>query len=406
MFEYFIALLATDAFLAKLLKDIGISDALTGVLSSLISFTFLFKLFSIPLAGKIKSVKKSVITLDTLSQLLFGAMYLVPFLPLGVSAKTVIVTVLILLAYLTLYLNSTIAYKWGNSFVSPDSRGSFSAVKEMVSLLGGVFFVLGAGFITDSFEKKNNLHGAFKFIAIAIIVICIFNFFCYFSMKEKTLSESEADQSIKEVVRQTFKNKNFRNAMILTAITEFARYMTLGFMGTYKTIDLRFSVSSIQIFNVISCLCRFAISKPLGRYSDRKGFSNGYYLGNFITMIAYVFGIFTANKTRWLIIPFTILWQMGQAGTGQNTFNMAYSYVDEKYILSAMAVNDSVRGVFGFLASFIGSSILSGIQSSGNTLLGMSVNGQQVLCAISAIITTGALIFNRRVVSKQTEDKK
>ena len=42
MFEYFISIMAADAFLAKLLKDIGLSDALTGVLSSLISVTFLF----------------------------------------------------------------------------------------------------------------------------------------------------------------------------------------------------------------------------------------------------------------------------------------------------------------------------------------------------------------------------
>lgn len=39
-FEYFIFLPATDAFLAKLLKDIGLSDATAAVLSSLISLTF------------------------------------------------------------------------------------------------------------------------------------------------------------------------------------------------------------------------------------------------------------------------------------------------------------------------------------------------------------------------------
>ena len=43
MFEYFISLLSADAFLAKLLKDIGLSDGATGILSSLISFLFLFQ---------------------------------------------------------------------------------------------------------------------------------------------------------------------------------------------------------------------------------------------------------------------------------------------------------------------------------------------------------------------------
>lgn len=405
-FEYFISILAADAFLAKLLKDIGLSDALTGVLSSLISVTFMFQLISIPLAGKLKTVKKPIIILDTLSQLFFASLYIVPFLPLGLTGKTITVTGLILLGYLALYSNNNLCYKWGNSFVSPDKRGSFSATKEMISLLSGVFFTLGSGFITDRYEAQGNLHGAFVFLAVAMVVICGFNFICLANMKEKPLSESGANQSAKEIINRTFKNKNCRNAMILTAITDFARYMTLGFMGTYKTIDLGFSVSTIQVFNVAACMGRFAISKPLGRYSDKNGFSKGYYLGNIITVISFVIGIFTSFKTRWLILPFTMLFQMSYAGTNQNTYNMMYSYVDDEYILPAMAVNNSVRGIFGFLASFIGSSILSNIQSAGNTFCGMNINGQQVLCAISALLTVAALIFNKKVVSKQVENKK
>ncbi len=406
MFEYFISILSADAFLAKLLKDIGLSDALTGLLSSLISFTFLFQLLSIPLAGRIKNVKKPIIALDTLSQLFFAALYTVPFLPISVSGKAVTVTALILLAYLTLYLNTSICYKWGNSFVHPNKRGSFSATKEMISLIAGVFFTLAAGFITDKYEADGNLHGAFIFLAVTMVIVCGFNFTSLSFMKEIPLSESTVKQSAREIINRTFRKKEVRNAMILTSITEFARYMTVGFMGTYKTIDLRFSVSQIQIFNVIACLGRFVISRPLGKYSDRKTYADGYFLGNIMTLTAFIIGIFTSAPLRWLIIPFTVLSQMSYAGTNQNTFNMMYSFVDDEYILSAMAVNNSVRGISGFLASFIGSSILSGIQSSGNTFLGMSVNGQQVLCAISALLTAAALIFNKKVVSKQVQDKK
>ena len=46
-FEYFIALMVADAFLATLLTEMGLSDAVIGVISSLISLAFLFQLFSI-----------------------------------------------------------------------------------------------------------------------------------------------------------------------------------------------------------------------------------------------------------------------------------------------------------------------------------------------------------------------
>lgn len=406
MFEYFISLLATDAFLAKLLRNIGLSDALTGLLSSLISFTFLFQLFSIPLAGKLKKIKKPIIVLDTLSQLFFAAMYIVPFLPLSLSGKAFAVTGLILLAYLMLYLNTSICYRWGNSFVSPDKRGSYSATKEMISLLGGVFFTLGAGFVTDRYEANGNLHGAFIFLAVTMVVICSFNFTSLSLMNENPLSESGAKQNVSEIINRTFKKREVRNAIILTSITEFARYMTMGFMGTYKTVDLGFSVSTIQIINVIACMGRFAISKPLGRYSDKYSYAKGYYLGNLLVLASFVVGIFVAAPSRWLILPSTILFNMGLAGISQNTFNMMYSYVDEEYILSAIAVNNSVRGIFGFAASCIGSAILSSIQSAGSTVLGFSANGQQILCLISTVLTVIALVFNKEVVSKQTQIKK
>lgn len=406
MFEYFISILTADAFLAKLLKYIGLSDALTGILSSLISFTFLFQLLSIPLAGRLKKVKKPIIFLDTLSQLLFASLYIVPFMAFGVTGKGITVTALILLAYLALYLNTSICYKWGNSFVLPEKRGVFSATKEMISLVAGVFFTLGAGFILDKFEADGNLRGGFRFTAVGMAIICACNFVCLFFMKDTALSESGAKQSAGEIIKRTFKDKNVRNAMILTALTEFSRYITIGFMGTYKTIDLGFSVSKIQIFNVAACMGRFAISRPLGKYSDKKSFSDGYFLGNILTLSAFIFGVFTTAETKWLIIPFTVLYQMSFAGTNQNTFNMMYAYVDDEYILSAMAVNNSVRGIFGFAASFIGSFILDSIQKSENMFMGMNVCAQQVLCALSALLTVAALIFNKKVVSKQAENKK
>ena len=165
-------------------------------------------------------------------------------------------------------------------------------------------------------------------------------------------------------------------------------------------------MSTIQIFNVAACMGRFVISRPLGKYSDRKSFSDGYFIGNILTLAAFITGIFITPKTRWIMLVFTMLYQMSFAGTNQNTFNMMYGYVDDEYILSAMAVNNSVRGIFGFIASFAGSFILSGIQQSGNSVFGVSVHAQQVLCFISALLTAAALIFNKKVVSSHKENRK
>ena len=50
--EYFVSLLVTDAFLAKLLTNIGINDSLIGIISSFISLAFIIQIMSIYLVRK------------------------------------------------------------------------------------------------------------------------------------------------------------------------------------------------------------------------------------------------------------------------------------------------------------------------------------------------------------------
>lgn len=64
--EYMISLLVTDVFIAKLLTSIGISDAVSGIISSFISLAFVIQLFSIVLMKTKCSVKK-IIGFDALS---------------------------------------------------------------------------------------------------------------------------------------------------------------------------------------------------------------------------------------------------------------------------------------------------------------------------------------------------
>ena len=165
--EYFVAILVSDAFLAKLLTEIGISEGLIGIISSFITLAFLFQLFSIFFVQRIKNTKRTAMIFSTLSQLSFGFLFLIPFLPISVNVKTVLVILVILLAYFENYFVTSIIFKWCNSFVEPSKRGSFSAGKEMVSLISGMVFTLIAGYVIDYYEGINNIKGGFLFITVS-----------------------------------------------------------------------------------------------------------------------------------------------------------------------------------------------------------------------------------------------
>ena len=80
---------------------------------------------------------------------------------------------------------------------------------------------------------------------------------------------------------------------------------------------------------------------------------------------------------------------------------MSYSYVDSKYIAQAMAINNCIGGIFGFIASIAGSRILNAVQTNGNLVFGIHIYGQQILAGISAIVLIIAIIFTKKVIVKQ-----
>lgn len=404
-FEYFVMLLVADAFLANLLSNMGISDALTGIISSFISFAFLFQLMSIFLVTKIKNTKKTVIILNCLSQVLFMIMYLVPFMPFSKGIKTVLVVCAILFAYITNYTVNGVLYKWANSFVEPTKRAEYSAGKEMMSLLSGIGFTLIIGHIIDRYNDIGNVEGGFLFIALAMLILNICNFFSLMAIKKDSIvmeiETIEETPSFAEVIKNTLGNKNFVSVVVMTVMWYTARYMTLGFLGVFKTKDLAISVGMVQVINIAGQLARFLISKPFGRFSDKTSFAIGIRWAFMIEALAYLACMFTAPKTWWCIVIYTVLYNVSMAGSNQNSFNIVYSYVDSKYIVQAMAIKNSIGGICGFLASLLGGKILDLIQKRGNNFFGIHIYGQQLLAAISLIILSMTVIYVHYVIEKQ-----
>lgn len=400
-FEYLITIFISDAFLAKLLTSIGISDSVIGIISSIITIAFLFQLLAIFLVDKIKRNKQAALVFTTSSQLFFMVLYLIPFFSISKSAKTTMAVFLILGAYLCQYLIASILFKWANSFVAPYKRAQFSATKEMISLATGMLFTFFAGKLVDFYDKRGQLDMAFIAIAIIIFALCAFNFISLLLISGKSEERESKHIPLKKVISNTLGNKNFRNVVILTCIWESARYLTIGFLGTYKTKELLMSVGTVQIINICGNLGRFLMSNPFGRFSDKYSFATGMKVAFIIAGVAFGINIFSAPGCIWPIVIYTILYAVSMAGLNANSMNIVYSYVDADYFVHATAIKNSIGGVCGFLATLVGSKVVEIIQNSGNMVFGQTIYAQQFLSGISFVITILCIIFVSVKLEKQ-----
>ena len=403
MFEYLVALLVADAFIAKLLKYLGASDALCGVISSLISLSFLFQIFSVLVMGRIRNTKKTAIIFHGAAQFLFSCLYLIPFLRMGNGTRRGVFIACILCAYFGNYFVTTLIYKWGNTFVDPHRRASFSSLKEMVSLLTGMVVSLALGYAIDQLDKSGDLTRGFLLSSICMFIFCAADLVCLLLIKNDNKPETETlpPPKLSEIMRNTFGNRNYVKTVILKCLWWGGVYTTIGFLGTYKQEELFYTLAQIQIINIIGCGCRFAISKLFGRFSDKHGFVRGIQMAFTILAVAFTVNMFTAPNTRWLIIVFVVLYNISQAGTYQNMINITYAFVDVKYFVQAAALKDCIAGVFGFLCALGSGRLLAAIQANGNTLFGIPVYAQQVQSAISLLFVIAAFLFAQFALSHE-----
>ena len=400
-FDYFLSLLITDAYLAKLLSYIGFSDALIGIVSSISMITSLFTIPTIFLAHKITNVKRTAIPVLTLYQLMFLSIYTVPFMNIQTQSKIILVTAAIIIGYALSSFFGPIMYKWANTAVHPWKRAEFSALNEIVSSVGGIIFTLLVGYIFDRFEKSGNLPAGFMFAAGTIFVLIICHTTGLLMMKNSDPAEKHSYIKMSDVMENTFHNKNFVKITILTCLWNITQFTTAGFLGIYKTKDLMFSIATIQLLNIIASFARVLVSTPFGRYSDKNSFLKGIKLAMYIASASYIAVCFTTPDTRWLIAVYGILNACCLAGTNQNMLLITYSYVKEEYVSQAIALKNCISGICGFCASLLAGKLLSSIQANGNMVFGIHIYPQQLLSFISLIICLAIIPYISFVIEKK-----
>ena len=404
-FEYFVAILVGDAFLAKILKEVGFSDSEAGIVASFITLAFLFQLISVFVVRKITNTKLVAILFHTASQIFFMSLYLIPFLPSVADGwKKPLVVVCILLAYFGNYMVSTLIFRWGNSFVDPKKRASYTAGKEIISLVSGMAVSFIVGTVMDKFVESNNVYGGFIFAAVAIFIFCVSDFIMLMLIKNdvKPKQSKEDRVPMSEIIKNTLGNRNFLSVVVLMILWDVSRYIVVGFMGTYKN-DL-YPLAVIQIINIVGNLARALLSKPFGKYTEKRTFAKGIELGLIIAATGMFVNIFTTPQTAFCVIIYTVLYSVCMAGVSGNIANITYSYVDSRYFAEASAIKNSVAGLFGFGASLLGGWILDLVEVNKGAIseaIGFTVYGQQVLSAISFVLFIITILFTHFVVSKQ-----
>lgn len=200
--EYFISIITGGAYLAKVTSAIGMSQGLTGILTSFVSLGAVFQIFALFLAQK-RRPKRFVLLLHTVNQLAFVLVYLIPLVNVPTIAKHVFFIAFLLIGNV---LNNVVASpktSWEMSFVGENEKGIYTAKKETTSLFCGIAFSYLVSFVIDYFEEKN-LNVAFAISAVAIFLLTVWHSLTILKTEEREIPVPEEKVSFIGALKWSF----------------------------------------------------------------------------------------------------------------------------------------------------------------------------------------------------------
>lgn len=397
--EYLVAILVSGSFLATITKELGFSDSLTGIISAIISLGCLFQLLSVTIR---RNVKRTVVLLSLANQVLFLLLYVIPLSGMEKPVKTAAFVGAIILAYLIYYIIHPKKFNWLMSSVEDGHRGTFTAAKEIVSLVTGITFSFGMGALVDHLAAKGEQRMAFVVCAVVIFALSIVHMLLliWFPANESR----NVGRSFKSGMKLVLSNKGLKKTVMVFVLYYIANDAINPFMGTYKISELGMSLSLVTAIGMVGSGSRVAVSHLWGRYADRRSFAAMAGKCFLILAAAWVCIVFaTPTNGVVMMILYSAFHGVAMGGINSSLTNMVYDYVPRDQCAEAIAVTQATAGVVGFLTTVCVSPLVTAIQEAGNTVFGISAYAQQVLALVAAVITVTIAIYIRLALVRKSE---
>ena len=398
MLEYLISILVAGSFLATITKELKFSDSLTGILSSIISLGCLFQLISMFIRKN--KFKKFVITNSILNQLLFLILYIIPLLTGAKTFKTFAFVFAIISAYLIYNIAHPKKINWLMSLVEDNHRGIFTANKEIISLVCGMVFSFLMGAAVDYFVDKGEIRIAFIITAAVMLVISVLHTLTMLFTPEKT-NEIKEKKNIGKIIKSVVGNKKLIMVTVVFILYNVVTYSTTPFYGTYFIKELGFSLKETTLLATIGSVSRVLVSRFWGRYADKHSFAVMMEKCLLAFALSYICITFANPQTgKFAVSAYYVFHGIALGGINSAVINMIFDYVSPEFRADSLAICQAVAGIFGFLTTLLVSPLIMLVQTSGNSIFGITVYAQQMLSLGGMIITIIAVLFVRFMIIK------
>ncbi len=402
-FEYFITMTTGGAFLTLLIKQMNVSDALTGIISSMTSLALGMQLFAVTFIRRRRSIRSSVLFMQTAQQVLYCVLFMLPFLPLPAVIKPILFAVLLLLASTLSNIITPVKFNWLNSFVSEERRGVFTAHKEMVSLFTGLIYNFVMSRVVDHYAANGYPDIGLKLCALVIFIFMVCHVVTLLISRDspKVMEDIRSSPPLLPAIRENLTNPTFFKVLVFALGWNVFCCLFSSYQTVFMLQEVGSTTTYIAVTGIVGSLVRILVSPAMGKYSDRHGFAKACRLGLTFAAVSYGMLAFQSPASgKLLYMLYQIILNIGMATVSGGMLNILFDYVQARDRVTAMSIYCSLAGLGAFCGTLIGGAILDAIQQAGNRFLGMSLYAQQVLAAIGCLGLVATILYGKFVLEK------
>lgn len=398
-FEYFISILVAGSFLATLTAELGMSDSLTGILSSVISLGCLFQLLSVTVRPA--RLKPTVVVMSILNQLLFMLLYVVPLFDLSNTLKSVLFTVFIFAAYFIYNVAHPKKINWLFSLVEDSRRGRFTANKEIISLISGMLFTFAMGAVIDYFKDKGEQRAAFAISAAVIFLLMLLHTASMLAAPER-ITEADEKKRLRQTVSEILKNKAVLKITVVFVVYYIATYASQPFYGTYQIHELGLSLKLVSAITMAGSVSRILFSRLWGSYADHHGFADMMRICLVFSAAAYAAATLAVPSNGGVMFTlYYIFYGIAQGGINSALINLIFDYSSNEQRADSLSICQALSGLAGFLSTLGFSAAVKAVQKNSNRIFGMLIYPQQAVSFVSLLLTALLFVYISRAFGKK-----
>ncbi len=393
----------SGVFFTLLVKQLGVSDAVTGVLSNVMYLGFAMQAFSAAFIRRLPSLRTGALILYTGQRTLYAFLYLLPFLPLPYGTRIVLFITLYITASLAGNLISPAQFHWMMSFVQPEHRGVFTAHRDMITLVLTIVYNLGMGRVVDHFTAIGRPEIGLRLCAVTILLLMAADAVSILLSADApgVLENARKEPSFFSAVRANLANRSFLKVVFMGCSWNILSFFCNSYHNVYLLQELQCSTTFIVTAGMVCNVLRLAVSIPVGRYADKYGFARCVTLGFLLAAVATgLLAFWRPSNGAVLYVVYQIPYSIALAALTGSLMNIILQYVPAKDRVSAQGLYGALNGLSGFTGAALGGAVLGAIQANGLVVGGVSVYAQQVLNLTSAVGMALLAVYMRRVVQK------